>query len=67
MTVQNLRTLAITLLDDQNGISEAAYNELKQHLFCTVNSDILDAVTATEGRYYLHEDVAESLRTVKVD
>ena len=53
----NTRKLTILLLDDKNGISEAAWTELVP----TVDNDILDVVVEVGGRYFLNEDDAERL------
>jgi hypothetical protein len=62
--MKNLRKLAILLLDDENGINEAAYNELATQLAEAGHTDILNAVKADAGRYYLGEDDAQDLLTV---
>jgi len=62
--MKNLRTLAILLLDDENGINAAAYNELATQLAAEGHTDILNAVTAQDGRYYLGEDDAQDLLAV---
>ena len=59
--MKNLRKLAILLLDDENGINEAAYNELAAELSAAGHTDILNAVTAQDGRFYLGEDDAQDL------
>lgn len=58
--MNNLRNLAILLLDDENGICDAAYNVLFPHL----DSDIVDAVRCQDNRYFLNEDDAERLKQV---
>jgi len=63
--MKNLRKLAILLLDDENGINEAAYNELATQLAEAGHTDILNAVTAQDGRYYLGEDDAQDLLGVE--
>lgn len=56
--MKNLRKLAILVLDDPNGISEGAFDELQNVLVESgaVYSDIFDAVKCSEGRFYLPED-----------
>lgn len=56
-----MREFIIAALDDENGINEKAYNELLalQEIASDFNedfSDILAAVRATDGRYYLPEN-----------
>jgi hypothetical protein len=62
--MKNIRKLAILLLDDENGINEAAYNELATQLAAEGHNDILNAVTAQDDRYYLGEDDAQELLVV---
>ena len=57
---KQLRKTLIAILDDEHGISSAAFEEL-QELVITINDDgmtgdIFDAVKSSEGRYYLPED-----------
>ena len=52
---KQLRQLAIAILDDENGVSETAFNAL-QDVCETSCDDIFGAVTACEGRYFLPED-----------
>ena len=59
--MKNIRLLAILLLDDENGINGLAYNALAAELAATGNDDILLAVRAQDGRYFIGEDDAESL------
>lgn len=49
--LRNIRRLAIALLMQDDGISEAAYNLL--HPLLSGDDDILDHVEATDGRFYL--------------
>ncbi len=51
-----LRKLAIALLDDDQGISEAAYDQLRPLLEEDGAIDIIEAVKATDGRYYLPDN-----------
>ncbi len=57
--ITQLRAMAIALLDDPNGISEAAYTNL-QALEATIANgscnDIFLQVEAAEGRFFLSED-----------
>ena len=64
MINKQIRDLAIALLDDQDGINEAAYIQLSALLAETGNQDITQSVDATSGRYYLGEAVADELRNV---
>ncbi len=59
--MKNLRLLAILLLDDKNGINEAAYNELHTELVLAGYTDITSAVQAQDGRFYIGEDDAQDL------
>jgi hypothetical protein len=54
------RKLAILLLDDENGINEAAWTELLPLL----DVDIVDAAQCVGSRYFLNEDDAERLLAV---
>jgi hypothetical protein len=49
------RELAIALLDDENGISEKAFNLLQECSGCTCG-DIFHATNAADGRFFLPED-----------
>jgi hypothetical protein len=63
ITNNQFRVLAINLLDDENGINEKAYFELKEiarESFPYTN-DIFDAVSAQDNRYFLNEDAAQIL------
>jgi hypothetical protein len=62
--MKNLRKLAILLLDDENGINKDAYRELAKELIAEGHTDIVNAVTAQNGRYYLGEDDAADLAAV---
>lgn len=56
---RNLRNMAIQLLDDENGISDAGYHALQSFVADTAPGscdDIFSAVGAAQGRYYLNED-----------
>ena len=59
MYMQQLRKMAITVLDDENGINEAGYDLLATILVQTDNADILAQVDVAEGRAYIGEDFAE--------
>jgi hypothetical protein len=66
MTKQLLRDTIINLLDDEEGINEAAYQGVNE-ICCEHNwTDIADAVEGTKGRYFLGEDDVEDLRKVTV-
>jgi hypothetical protein len=51
------RKTVILLLDDENGINEAAFNEM----FPNIDSDIIEVVQTDKGRYFLNETDAERL------
>ena len=59
-----IRNLAIALLDDDNGISESAWNLLAVLLKKegAHNEDILNMVEATDGRFYLPESAVFALK-----
>ena len=57
--MNNIRNLAILLLDDEHGINEAAFNEMLPNL----DNDIVNVVECQNGRYFIGEDDAETLRT----
>jgi hypothetical protein len=59
MKNEDIRELALLVLDDENGISEEAYNKLSGLLQEAECADILEAVDATDGRFYIGEDFAE--------
>lgn len=61
---KGIRTLAIEVLDSEDGISEKSYSVLRNLLLKTGNKDIVKLVDATDGRFYLGEDDAEDLRKV---
>jgi len=62
MNAKGIRTLAIEVLDSEDGISEKSYSVLRDLLNETDNKDIVKLVEATDGRFYLGEDDAEDLR-----
>ena len=64
---KNIRLLAILLLDDQDGINEEAYHQLASILHETSNQDILDAVEANRGRYWISEQDAAILKERPVE
>jgi len=64
MDKQKVRGLAIELLDNENGINEAAYNILRDMLIETGNEDVANAVEATDGAFYIYEEDAADLRGV---
>ena len=53
-----VRTL-IHALNDGYGLNETAYHAAADVLTSVGRADILEAVDATEGRFYLHEAQAE--------
>lgn len=57
-----LRNLALNMLDNEQGISEESFYELRSKLESDGQSDIVDAVEACEGRFYLTEENANRLR-----
>ena len=61
---KKIRLLAILLLDDQDGINSEAYEQLAAMLHETSNQDILDAVEANGGRYWISEEDAVILKQV---
>ena len=55
-----IRKLALHLLDEQNGISAKAYDELKKLLEIEEATEIVDAVVSCNGRVaFANEDFAE--------
>lgn len=62
--MKNIRTLAILLLDDENGIPEAAFNELADFLVESDNTDILDVAVCVDGRVFINEGDAEKLAQI---
>ncbi len=52
----NLRTLAIKLLDDDEGITEDAYNYLSAMLDTKDCTEIDNAIRKLEGRVFLKKD-----------
>lgn len=56
MNNTQLRKFAIRLLDDENGINEAAWIDLRDRLIERSFEDITNAVEAADGRYFLPED-----------
>ena len=60
MTKDLARKLAITILDDEHGISEAAFNLLQEACECHC-SDIFKVVSSQDDRYFLNEDTAKEL------
>jgi hypothetical protein len=65
-TFQQFRSLVVDLLDDNEGISQAAYDSLQafegEHYpgACT---DIFRAASGSDGRVYLGETDAEAFRS----
>ena len=64
---QALRNFALALLDDEHGINGEAWDSLSDMLIDDEQEDIVDATKATEGRYFLPEDVANELRAKTVN
>jgi hypothetical protein len=64
---QALRNFAFALLDDEYGINGEAWESLHQMLEDDDQEDIIDAVKATEGRYYLTAETANKLRPITVN
>ena len=56
--------MAINLLDDEHGINEQGWIDLKMELIASEHIDIVNAVSSSNGRYYLGETDAEELRNV---
>lgn len=48
-----IRELALELLDDSTGITEAAWEKLKLLLIQSVNQDLIEMVKVIDGRAYL--------------
>ena len=59
-----VRNLALDLLDDEYGINRQAFNQLADWLEDEECDDIVDAVDACEGRYYIDAEKAKELRQV---
>lgn len=57
-----VRNLALDLLDDEHGVSGKAWKNMIDWLDDEGCSDIIDAVDACEGRFYLTEENAAMLR-----
>lgn len=62
-----LRNFALALLDDEHGINKEAFDCLSDMLYDDEQEDVIDAVDATEGRFYLTEENANMLRQVQND
>ena len=58
-----VREAAIELLDDEHGVSSDAYTALFPLLEASGNTDICDAVKATNGRFYLTEEARGELES----
>lgn len=56
------RNLIINVLDDENGVTWKAYNDIE--IACDEMGwyDIIDAAKAQDNRYYIQEDDAKMLR-----
>jgi hypothetical protein len=62
MKNDSFRQLAITILDDEHGITETAYDLLYEQLIATGNKDISDVVVVINHRFFLNEDDAATLK-----
>lgn len=60
---QALRNLALAILDDEHGINSQAWETLADMLDDDGQSDIVEAVRATEGRFYLTKEASATLAT----
>ena len=59
MEKNDVRKMALLLLDNENGINLEAYGFLSDMLVETGNEDIMQVVDVTESRAYVGEDFAE--------
>lgn len=64
LTPQEIRDLALALLDDAHGISANAFDLINPLLEDSGNTDIVNAVQIAKDRAFLDEDAADSLRLV---
>ena len=64
---QALRNFALALLDDEHGINKEAFDSLSDMLSDDDQDDIVDAVKASEGRFYLPVFFANGLRAKTVN
>ena len=60
----------MTVVHDNDGVSSKAYDALRDIVYLLESSagpmhDILDAVNAIDGRFYLPADRRERLRTLR--
>lgn len=62
LSQHDLRQLAINLLDCEDGVCEAGYQNLSRLLALHGHKDILNKVDAVEDKFYLYETDAEQLR-----
>lgn len=58
--MKEIRDLAIAVLDDDNGIPSTAWELLEPLLRVNQDFDILQAVRATDNRWYLKEGWVEA-------
>ena len=58
------RTLALALLHDEEGISEAGYDAMCDLLEETGNRDIKKYVDACNGRFFIDDEAAKTLRNI---
>lgn len=57
-----LRTLALAILNDEQGINSKAFYILESLLRSSGDVDILDAVKCDNDRFYISEATAEALK-----
>ena len=56
---KDIRRLALTLLDNENGLRKQDFNLLRMFIIKSDNDDILSEVDTTNGQTYIGEDYAE--------
>ena len=61
-----IRTLALELLDDEQGINKPAFRTLSDLLLESGNEDIVDAVSENDNRVYISSNAAECLRDISI-
>lgn len=62
MSGKALRLFALLLLDDEHGINGESWDILRDFLYDDDQNDILDAVKAQDGRFYLPDEAMPALR-----
>jgi len=68
MEKNDIRKMAVMLLDDNNGIDVGAYEILRGLLTESGNEDMINEIMISEDRAYIGEDTAiEILDLIKVD